>query len=421
MDFNDVYEYGFKELYHHGIKGMKWGIRKDRLSAKTKSGDTINLKEHPSSRMAKFLAKHSARIAAEQDKTANFDIVDNNGKNVGDLQLYKEAKDSLNIVWLTTKESVRGRGYGTAVMKAAINIARDTGCKQVTLEVPGNSPDARHIYEKLGFKEVASPDRDVNDVWGGLTNMRLDLNDVKHSSLDQSSKFSTQVIKDFMRYLVDEIDRLADVTTGGDNLNELVHHGIKGMKWGVRRYRNTDGSLTPAGKRRYINDKTRGIQKDIDSFNQYRKTGIKTAKGKTVISPKEVDDIINALEQTKRKAAARSGKKYDRVAKKNNANLRSDDAREAAALKKKRLDQMSNAELRKYNERARLEQEYRRLNPSTVKKGLAIAATTAAALGTINGLYSNGNTLISNGKKLVGSMDGVVSGLKLADIITKRG
>lgn len=32
---------------------------------------------------------------------------------------------------------------------------------------------------------------------------------------------------------------------------ELYHHGIKGMKWGVRRYRNKDGSLTPAGKKRY--------------------------------------------------------------------------------------------------------------------------------------------------------------------------
>lgn len=33
--------------------------------------------------------------------------------------------------------------------------------------------------------------------------------------------------------------------------HELYHHGTKGMKWGVRRYQNPDGSLTAAGKRRY--------------------------------------------------------------------------------------------------------------------------------------------------------------------------
>lgn len=32
--------------------------------------------------------------------------------------------------------------------------------------------------------------------------------------------------------------------------NELYHHGIKGQKWGVRRYQNKDGTLTPAGKQR---------------------------------------------------------------------------------------------------------------------------------------------------------------------------
>lgn len=32
----------------------------------------------------------------------------------------------------------------------------------------------------------------------------------------------------------------------------LAHHGVKGQKWGVRRYQNEDGSLTPAGKNRYL-------------------------------------------------------------------------------------------------------------------------------------------------------------------------
>ena len=35
--------------------------------------------------------------------------------------------------------------------------------------------------------------------------------------------------------------------------NELYHHGIKGQRWGVRRFQNEDGSLTDAGKKRYLN------------------------------------------------------------------------------------------------------------------------------------------------------------------------
>ena len=36
--------------------------------------------------------------------------------------------------------------------------------------------------------------------------------------------------------------------------NELYHWGKKGMKWGVRRYQNEDGTLTEAGKKRYARD-----------------------------------------------------------------------------------------------------------------------------------------------------------------------
>ncbi len=50
--------------------------------------------------------------------------------------------------------------------------------------------------------------------------------------------------------------------------NQIWHWGVKGMKWGVRRYQNADGSLTDAGKKRYDRDITTNAKKRKEKLSE---------------------------------------------------------------------------------------------------------------------------------------------------------
>lgn len=68
---------------------------------------------------------------------------------------------------------------------------------------------------------------------------------------------------------------------GFTDSSELCHWGIKGMKWGVRRFQNKDGSLTPAGKKRYSDDGSKNASKP----KQVKRMPVKKVQ-------REVDEIM---------------------------------------------------------------------------------------------------------------------------------
>lgn len=54
----------------------------------------------------------------------------------------------------------------------------------------------------------------------------------------------------------------------------LAHHGIKGQKWGVRRFRNEDGSLTEAGERR----------RERKTFSDEKRAAIKSTRDSSLVT-----------------------------------------------------------------------------------------------------------------------------------------
>ena len=115
---------------------------------------------------------------------------------------------------------------------------------------------------------------------------------------------------------------------------ELRHWGIKGQKWGVRRYQNKDGSLTPAGRKRYA-DEEAALKNREKSIKEREKNAARKAK----IDTKKAE--LDAREE-----ALKGGKKVSKAATK------------PETPRAKTMREMSDDELRAHTTRMQLEKNY---------------------------------------------------------------
>ena len=78
-----------------------------------------------------------------------------------------------------------------------------------------------------------------------------------------------------------------------DENESLSHHGIIGQHWGVRRYQNKDGSLTPEGRQHWgVGDAIRGAKTNVQKYVKSKKAAALRKKKSEILARGDVDEIL---------------------------------------------------------------------------------------------------------------------------------
>ena len=166
----------------------------------------------------------------------------------------------------------------------------------------------------------------------------------------------------------------------------LAHYGVKGQKWGIRRYQNKDGSLTSKGQARYDRDKRENAAKKKENRIDLSEPDPKRWVREDLERSKKTVDATDNLVKEMRKLEQNTTTK--------------------PVSKRMDLSQMSDKEMRERINRELLERQYNQLFAETpsaqVSKGREALRTTLEVAGSLLAIAGSSLSLALAIKELKG-------------------
>lgn len=302
---------GEKFFAHFGVKGMRWGVRKDSSASRSEP-------KPDRGKVRRAITKGNTALEAGAK------VIDKGEKKL--IFLPHEARQKA-----ASATQSRVLGEGAAINKdprfKGKDLKRDPALKEAYFkEVEKRAVD---IYkEELNNQRVEVAANMINSLLSpkrDSVTITADADSIRHEDADQ----------DILLKLVFEVDELGQIKDVGVPESFLAHYGVKGMKWGVTK---VDKASSPTLQK----EKDMKYAKSSNVTVTQKKAGhyAKASGGKRL---KATDDAVLAV-------AARQ------------------------KAKKSTTDALTNDELKAAVERMRLEQEYAKLDAKTKRIGKGFVA-----------------------------------------------
>lgn len=370
------------ELQHFGVKGMKWGVRrfqpyqkgkkvkggkevgkaKSKREIRKENREAVRQKNNPTGISNRQLVKERVRIAKEEHNKAKNDIETSINKELMDLAKFAK-KNGLD-------QDDGGGGNNEKASREYQSRLNDLESRVYDMERIVNKRTAKRLIEEYGDTAV----KRINDV---------------------NKRKQMAVLAAPLALSLGSVG-LALITQSSPDDDILQHFGVKGMKWGVRRYQpypkgqRNAGKFIDAGKKTSGSEPTTRLQSKGRELSmalaQREIKNLSTKDAKKVVSRAQLENRYRQLSKTPNVGSMKSKADYRNREKMGDQEL------------KRKVDRLQIA--------ANMRTESRKANPEVIELGKK--AATIAAPFVVSAVFKkvNGSEFTSDVLKDIGKQAG---------------